>query len=348
MEGAERREAADSSALEGAGLAQDAHDLVTRVAGGDWTEGLISLLSAGLDVKSFLQDPLAKLTSMGLGWVIEHLGPLQDALDWVTGDQQQLGRLAETWTGIGGELLQTGKDLDGYYRTDTAHWSGAATVQYQRFCADRVNLYTAAAGAAQSVSQTVSICKGILAVIRSIVRDLITDCIGKVISIIARYPPPTTPLALPEIAGQAVTTGGRIMTWMRKLQKAFANAGQLFKESGNLFRSVRSKQRMLRNIDDAAGSIDRMARNLGASVEEAAAKSDAFRDAGIKLAKPDLVDVGQIPKHLAEEMPKAGREMAEEIPLKAAVEGAKEIVEGTEEPARLYDGPGPHRVSGTL
>jgi hypothetical protein len=67
-------ERAAGSPLDGAGMAKDAADLAAKVANGDWTEGLVSLGSLAYETKEFLRDPLAKLASMGLGWVSSSSG----------------------------------------------------------------------------------------------------------------------------------------------------------------------------------------------------------------------------------------------------------------------------------
>jgi len=223
------------SVLEGAGLVQDVSELATSVASGQWAGGFASLLSTGFAVRDMVQDPLAKLISMGFGWAIEFLDPLNAWLDWLTVDQEQLTVAAETWSGISAELRGVAQDLDGYYKTDSANWSGEAVDQYRLFCADRVDLYNAAAGAAAVTANLINHNKILLTIVRSIVRDTITDAVGKVISIILRYPPPTTPAASGEIVTQVQSTGNTIVDLMRKLQHALGNAGQMLKQTGNIF-----------------------------------------------------------------------------------------------------------------
>lgn len=164
---------------EGAGLLQDANDLVGQIQSDQWAAGLTTLLSAGLNIKAAVQDPMAKLISWGLGWAIEFFDPLNAWLDWLSCDQDQLTVAAETWSGISAELRTVADELDGYYKTDAADWSGGAVEQYRIFCADRVNLYNAAAGAAAATANLINRNKILLTIVRSIVRDLITDGVGK-------------------------------------------------------------------------------------------------------------------------------------------------------------------------
>jgi methyl-accepting chemotaxis protein len=230
---------------EGSGLVQDAKDLVDQVSSDQWAAGLTTLLSAGLNVRDAIQDPMAKLISMGLGWVIEFFDPLNAWLDWLTCDTEQLTVAAETWSGISAEMRTAADELDGYYKTDTAGWSGPAVDQYRIFCADRVDLYNAAAGAAAATANLVNRNKVLLTMVRSIVRDLITEGVGKVISIVLRYPPPVTVAASGEIVGQVTRTGNAIVDLVRKLQQALKNAMRLLRQSNRLFKEIRESIRDL-------------------------------------------------------------------------------------------------------
>ncbi|GAB1514478.1 PPE domain-containing protein [Actinophytocola sp. KF-1] len=246
---------------EGSGLVQDAVDLVNQVDSGQWAAGLTSLLSAGLTVRDVIVDPVAKLASMGLGWVIEFFDPLNVWLDWLTCDSEQLTVAAETWSGIAAELRTAADELTGYSTTDTAGWSGPAVDQYRVFCADRVDLFNAAAGAAAATANLINRNKILLTVVRSIVRDLITDGIGKVISIVLRYPPPATLAASGEIAGQVQRTGAAIADLVRKLQQALRNAWDLLKRSGNIFTEVGHQIRQMRISVAGAARMSRVHQN---------------------------------------------------------------------------------------
>lgn len=320
---------AERSPLEGAGMAKDAADLVTKVASGDWTEGLISLASLAYETKDFLADPLAKLTSMGLGWIIEFFGPLHWLLDQLTGDQEQLNLIVETWSGIAGEMSAAADDLHTRYTTDSANWTGPAVAQYRVFCADRVELYRAASATAQSVADNARMSGTVLTVVRELVRGLFTDAVGKAISIACRYPPPTTPAAAPEIATMITDTSSQAVQWVRKLERAFGNAGELLSQSGSQFRGIRSGLKL-------ASQMPTLARRVGVA-------SAVFEETA----------------HLAKDVSKrVVKEIPGQLPEKVTVEVSKgvantaAVMAGEPEPpadqSQLYDEPGPHRVTGNL
>jgi hypothetical protein len=227
-----------SEMVDGAGLLEDSLAIVAAADSTDWAGGLAAAVSAGFNVHDLVQDPMAKLISMGLGWVIEFFEPLNAWLDWLTGDKDQIGAMAKTWSGIATDLQEVGHDLERYCRTDTAQWSGQAVSQYRTFCTDRANLYYAASGAATATANLVFTNGVILNAVRSIVRDLITDCVGKVICIVLRYPPPATPAASGEVFLQIEKTGSRIIGWVDKLKTAFQNAADLMARASVIFSEV--------------------------------------------------------------------------------------------------------------
>lgn len=227
------------SIFEGSGLPQDVYDLRLQVESGQWAGSLVSLLSTGMHVRDILHDPVAKVVSIGLGWVIELFDPLNVWLDWLTCDTEQLTVAAETWSGISAEMRTAADELDRHHKTDLASWSGPAVDQYRLFCADRVDLYNAAAGAAAVTANLINHNKVLLTMVRSIVRDLITEGVGKAISVVLRYPPPATLAAAGEVANQVARTGNAIVDLVRKLQQALKNAWQLLRQSGNIFKEVR-------------------------------------------------------------------------------------------------------------
>ena len=56
--------------------------------------------SAGLDALAFVSDPVGALLQYGIAWLIEHVKPLSEALDWLAGDPAQISAHAQTWRNV--------------------------------------------------------------------------------------------------------------------------------------------------------------------------------------------------------------------------------------------------------
>jgi hypothetical protein len=50
---------------------------------GSWIDGTIGGFGVAMDALGVMTDPLGTLVSWGVAWLIEHLKPLSDALDWL-------------------------------------------------------------------------------------------------------------------------------------------------------------------------------------------------------------------------------------------------------------------------
>jgi hypothetical protein len=254
----------DRSALEGAGMAQDFFDTYTKALSGDWAEGIVNFAGGVMSVRDFRADPFGKLVSMGFGWAIENWGWLRAPLDWLAGDQIELEKMAATWSGVGDELHRAATDLDQYYKTDTHAWAGATADEYRGYCANHVDLYICLSHSAKTISTVTTMCGTVLAVARTIVRDLITDFVGRLISLLVRNPPPTTPACFPEAANLTASYSQRILDWVRKAWKALTNAKELL---GDVLTKLRGLSAHLRSGATAFGEG---ARGLGQRVVRAA------------------------------------------------------------------------------
>ncbi|MBN6036177.1 WXG100 family type VII secretion target [Amycolatopsis sp. 195334CR] len=190
------------SALQGAGLVQDIAGGREQLAQGDWTEGLLSLAAGGLDAGMKIKDiqgggnPVEMLISMGLGWVVEHLSPMKDWLDQLTGNQDELDLTVQTWAEISKQVQATAEELNATVQQDCATWTGTSADRYREYIQRRLDTLVQLSDDAKSCAGLIDVAKTVLAVVRNLIRDLITDVCAKLIFILFRYPPPAYPAAL--------------------------------------------------------------------------------------------------------------------------------------------------------
>src|SRR5205814_3087948 len=112
--------------------AEDVGDLVTGIRSGNWIDTSIGGFAASMDALAFVTDPLGTLVSWGVAWLMEHVKPLHDALDWLAGDPGQITAYAETWRRVAGAVRQAGTDLAAAVGQDLAGWTGVAGDTYRR------------------------------------------------------------------------------------------------------------------------------------------------------------------------------------------------------------------------
>src|SRR5881275_1156438 len=74
-----------TTGITGISIAESAVGLAHGIKSGDWVEVGLSAVGGALDVLAMVIDPLGTLASYGVSWLIEHVRPLKEALDWFAG-----------------------------------------------------------------------------------------------------------------------------------------------------------------------------------------------------------------------------------------------------------------------
>ncbi|HVV22896.1 MAG TPA: RHS repeat-associated core domain-containing protein [Pseudonocardiaceae bacterium] len=162
----------------GINLFDDAAGLYDGVQSGSWVEGGLSAFGVGMDVLTIAMNPVGTLISYGLNWLIEHVQPLQDALNQLAGDADQIQAYSKTWGNIATAVGKAAQDLTTAVKTDTANWTGQAADTYRANVTDKIDHINAAATCASTISTVVEMVGVLTAAVRMIVRDMVTQAVG--------------------------------------------------------------------------------------------------------------------------------------------------------------------------
>lgn len=167
-----------TTATSGLWLVEDVQTLIDSIESGTWIDGTIGGITVGLDALSVAMDPLGALASMAIGWLIEHVKPLSDALEEVTGDADKVKSYAKTWENVSTALVGAGTDLQTAAHKDLETWESPAAYSYSVH-ADYTTNAVGGIGALAGVMSAATEGAGMLvATTRDIVRDLIADCVA--------------------------------------------------------------------------------------------------------------------------------------------------------------------------
>jgi uncharacterized protein YukE len=142
----------------------------------------ISGVSAVLDTVAFALDPLAKLISAGLGWLIEHVQFLRWPLDQIAGNPDQIQKLADSLHTIGQNLRNTATDLDSALKTDITKWKGQAADQFTATMNGHKTHIDDAGHSVDTVGYVVETTMALIAAVRGLFRDIITTVLGDIIA----------------------------------------------------------------------------------------------------------------------------------------------------------------------
>ncbi|MDQ0383102.1 RHS repeat-associated core domain-containing protein [Amycolatopsis thermophila] len=294
------QEQSSTTAISGISLLEGARDLRQSIESGDWASGALGAAAAGLDALGFVLDPFGSIFAAGVGWLIEHVGPLKDALDALAGNPDAVKAHADTWHNIAAELGEIGTDLANQVNTDLTGWSGPSADAYRQQAKDVGDLLGAAQEASSGTASGIETAGTVVAAVRTLVRDIIAEVVGHMISwalqVIA-----TLGIALawvvPQVISEVAKTAARIADLVGRLTKALKALSQLLKKAGGVFTDTAGTLAKIKSgklptpakpdsLPAGAKNVDPMAGKGGGTIPSSTPKS----------APPDADKVAPPPK----------------------------------------------------
>ncbi|SCF06876.1 Uncharacterized conserved protein YukE [Micromonospora coriariae] len=208
------------SSWAGIWICEDIELIAQGVRDGSWIDGSLGVVNAGLDALAVVSDPVSALLQYGIAWLIEHVKPLGEALDWLAGNPAEIVAHAQTWRNVAASLREEAAGLAAAVRADVAGWGGSAGPAYRAWNAQQTQAITGLASGADTLAAITEGAAGLVAAIRLLVRDAIATCVSRLI-VYAGELVLTGGLATPLVVEQVVTTvaswGARIARLLRGL-----------------------------------------------------------------------------------------------------------------------------------
>ena len=237
-----------TTAITGIGVVESAMGLYNGVESGSWVEGGLGAAGAGLETLGLVLDPVGTLVSYGVAWLMEHVQPLSDALDWLAGDPDTIASYAATWRNAAAAVQQAGADFGTAVGEGTAGWQGQAADGYRAQTARQVEQLTAAGTGAQTVGSIVEGAGVLVGVVREVVRDLVAECVSTLIARIPQWLAEiglTVGIATPHVVASAVAL---IARWVDRISEVII---KLTRSLGNLMPLIRQLDELFAGIRDS-------------------------------------------------------------------------------------------------
>ncbi|MGW4942472.1 WXG100 family type VII secretion target [Actinoplanes sp. NPDC004185] len=228
----------------GVWIAEDIELITQGVQNGSWIDGTLGTIGAGLDGLALISDPAGALLQYGIAWLIEHVKPLSEALDWLAGDPAQIAAYATTWRNVAASLTDSADGVSYAFRADVGEWSGAAATAYREWAGRREQTLRALARASETTALITEAAGALIGTVRLLVRDAVATVVSRLI-VYAGELIATAGLATPLVVEQVTTLcaawGARIARWLRAL-------------IASLRKLAEATTRLGRNIEDLKGS----------------------------------------------------------------------------------------------
>ncbi|MEV6306457.1 hypothetical protein AB0M02_44105 [Actinoplanes sp. NPDC051861] len=202
----------------GLGLVGDARQISDGIRDNSWVDVTLGGTGASLDVLAVAVDPLGSLFAWGVGWLMEHVRPLKDALDWLAGMPDEIAAQAGTWRNVSAAAAEAHQRYATAIRTDTAEWHGASGDAYRAHAGEQLAALDGIATVTSAISYAVEGAGLLVGMVREIVRDLIAQFVA---TLAVRLPQwlategITLGLATPVVAGQVAAL---VAQWADRIQ----------------------------------------------------------------------------------------------------------------------------------
>ncbi|MFE2756746.1 WXG100 family type VII secretion target [Actinosynnema sp. NPDC059335] len=163
-------------------LAQEIDRSTRELEQAAWADPGISVKEGALAVLGAIANPAQAALSAGVGWLIEHVEPLREALDELAGDPAAIAAYADAWTGIATRMTEAQQRLAQVVAADTAGWSGEAADAYRAQAREQEGGLAAVAATAANVAAAVRSAGDVIGSVRDMVRDIVAECVGTILS----------------------------------------------------------------------------------------------------------------------------------------------------------------------
>ncbi|MGK5680622.1 WXG100 family type VII secretion target [Actinoplanes sp. URMC 104] len=248
----------------GLGLVEDAAEISNGIRNGSWVDTTLGGAGGSLDILATAIDPLGTLMAWGVGWLMEHVQPLKEALDWLAGQPDEIAAHAATWRNVAEAMASTQQGYADAVRSQTADWLGASGDAYRNHAARQSDALGGIATVAGAISYAVEGAGLLVGLVRGIVRDLIAQFVA---TLAARLPQwlaaegltlgLATPVVVSQVAGLVAKWVNRIQEFLRALLNSLRRLnGKLNELTGMLDRLQKALRKLSRSDPtDAASAV---------------------------------------------------------------------------------------------
>ena len=232
----------------GVWIAEDIESVLAGVRSGSWIDTSLGAVSAGLDALAGVSDPLGALLQYGVAWILEHVKPLAEVLDWLAGDPAQIAGHAQAWRTVAAGVRDQAEELGRAARWDTAEWSGAAAEAYRAWSGQQQAALGGLAGAAETLAAITEGAGMLVSGVRLLVRDAIATLVSRLVSYAAEEVL-SLGLATPVVVGQV---GALCAAWAAKIAKwvkgLLASLHRLRGLSDKIDEAIEALKKLLRRL----------------------------------------------------------------------------------------------------
>lgn len=157
------------------GLMPEGEALSRALEAKTWLDSALTTVSAGTTALSVLSNPLHALFSGAANWAMEHIEPLKDWMNKLTGEPEHVRQAAAGWRGIGERLQADAASLNQSVTTDMAETEGLAVSAYADMQRDTAAHIAVLGGYAKALAFLLEEASTVVQKVRELVCKAISD-----------------------------------------------------------------------------------------------------------------------------------------------------------------------------
>lgn len=170
------------TAWSGSGVLDDLVGCAQALESGAWIDAAVSGLSLGAGVVGAAIDPVSAAVSWGVGWVLDHVWPLDEILDGFAGDADTVAAYGAAWSALAAQLDEVAGRYGADVARDTAGMHGSEVSAYLAASGAVAGAAHVFARTARAVGDAVALCAKLVRVVHDLVRDLIAAIVGDAVA----------------------------------------------------------------------------------------------------------------------------------------------------------------------
>lgn len=236
--------------INGAGIITDIYNFSEELG----NEGLFGEFVAGAGIVasgvSMAFNPIATGTGWAISYLMEHITPIREALQWVTGDRDEIAAGAQTWGNISHQLTASAANVEAAAR-QTAGESGESATAYRAKLGQHSQALTALATSAAGVASNINMIGAVVSAAYETIRDMIAEAIGLFLQTVLEEVL-SLGLATPVVAAQISTWVADKAMQVKKLLDAIMN---LISKCGAIGRGLTASMRGLGRLFDLPSDL---------------------------------------------------------------------------------------------
>lgn len=250
--------------VDGIPAAEAVRDAAEAVSEGDWGGLIGSGISLGSSIADIGSDPIGSFFAAGFGWAIEHNPILRYALDAVSGDEEAIDAVCETWEEkVATPLAGVATAVAQASTSTTSGWQGEAADAYRAATTTLAGHSEALSTAASSAATGLRGAGTLVLEVRSFIRDELSSFLGWTVAsyaVAAASSAPTFGASVATFINTTILRGAALgQRFSRTLTRLADRLDGWSDQLSVLGKAADALRRAATKVDGIAGSATRVA-----------------------------------------------------------------------------------------